>query len=320
MLQKFSRIIIKLSNKSFHKINKKFNNNIKCYSFSTINKSNTNANEIKVLSYNILAREFTHYQYKYHKNGKNKCESKLQTNQRHKLCVNEIMKEYPDIALLQEVSPSFLNLNTFNEILYKNYNFYNTSGGPTLSPGTALLIKKKDIFNSIPHVIDRVHGSDKTGGGSKCSTVVILTINNNKIAFVSIHATWDGNIDKRFHHISQLEELLINKHEVKSIIIGGDFNCHYPSNNLKSLLDNSFLGQLKQVNLGLNTMTSITEERTSCIDHLFYSNNIHLINHNIEKEFPSSPYKSIIDNNDDKEIVSIQSPSDHLWIEGTFII
>jgi len=85
--------------------------------------------QVKVMSWNILAREHTRHNKNFHKNthpddgGK---ETKAMTSFRYASSVTEILRQKPDIAFLQEVEPSFLDttMNMFLPELRKVYNLF----------------------------------------------------------------------------------------------------------------------------------------------------------------------------------------------------
>lgn len=275
------------------------------------------SSNIKIISWNILAHEFTHYNYQSDEHGNpNNLETPEQTISRYNIVINEIIKQDSDVYLLQEVSEEFLSKYFENSILHDIYHNFTTFGND-ITPGTSIFIKKSSPFLNI-YMLDKIEACQLNG--FKTSSIVSFDILDQKMILVSIHTVSmrDNGIEMRLYHLSQLENILnyyfndINM----SIIIGGDFNCHKPSQYFIDLIENSILKKFYSIDYG-SLLTCKMHERVTCIDHIFYYGNyIKFIDKCSEKNFPISPYGVI-----DLKIspyAPIEYGSDHSWISGLF--
>jgi endonuclease/exonuclease/phosphatase (EEP) superfamily protein YafD len=277
------------------------------------------SSNIKIISWNLLAHEFTHYNYQSDEHGQPNCKETIeQTICRYNIIINEIIKQDSDVYLLQEVSEQFLNKYSENSKLHDIYYIY-TTFGIDMSPGTSILIKKSSSFLNICY-FDKIEACQLNG--NKTSTVVSFDILDQKIILVSIHTVSMRNngIEVRLYHLSQLSNILNKLIDNKnmSVIIGGDFNCHKPSEYYIDLIDNTILKKFNSIDYG-SLLTCKMHERVSCIDHIFYyGKSIKFIEKYSEKSYPFSPYGII-----DIEIspyAPIECGSDHSWISGLFEI
>ena len=63
------------------------------------------------MSWNVLAHIHTHWDYKFHGGASKELETGSQRDARHTAIVKAILREYPDVVLLQEVDEYFLPLD-----------------------------------------------------------------------------------------------------------------------------------------------------------------------------------------------------------------
>lgn len=315
----------------------------------------TELNELKVMSWNVLARPFTYHGLSQHKydpieignrieNKKQKYEHIEQTLMRFIIILNFIITKSPDIILLQEVDYSlkwFLK-KKFNEknIQYKIY--YDNSKKDFNSVSTAI-IYKSDKFQEIGSAMI---GKNNTNTYlNKDSKVLLLNIigSNKKIIVSSIHFPGINNATPEFRErciairtklltdtiekIAELKSSIISNVSESDIpiIIGGDFN-----NNLRN--ENSSVNILKSQRFNTNNIRN-TNKVTTCsfnyghhqpayIDKIFYKN---ITFRGIEIE-DRTCNDGIITYNNSKgnkknEIYSnVKYGSDHLWILGTYVL
>ena len=269
---------------------------------------------VSVLSWNILARDYTHYNWEFHGSGHKKCESLEQTAKRYERIVHEMEEAKADVVLLQEASLHFLEHSTTQKLLAQ-YHQYTEIGNGISQIGTVVLIRKTLHVDHTRQVICvPITSSSQTGGSSKSAFCVgVPNDHGSRLWAVSIHTMWDGDAMKRLYHLGLLRSF-IQKYVQKTdaVIIGGDFNCdRYNSLHWKSVTD--AVSEFQLVDLGQNVCTGLTGDFRDaiCIDHIFYYGSfIHLDESSIvvEKGGPSNPYENTM------------RGSDHSWIKCVFFM
>ena len=227
---------------------------------------------LHIMSWNILAHEFTGFEAKNHLNkadGKHSAREHVdQLVQRCERARRTILSRNAAVVLLQEVSFSFLNdaphgglcppSQSLDE-LYQRYHVipaFGDSGNGANEPGTAVLVRK-DIA-----VVDRLlvpGGKVSTGGTSKSACAACIQLPDTRLWCVSIHTTWGGTDDAarmRLHHL-QLLHMALADHLLPgdAVIIGGDFNCSHRDPQLVALASSDCLARLKRVQLPGHTHT-----------------------------------------------------------------
>ena len=144
-----------------------------------------------VMQLNLLARPFTKYNWggerphphdsvRGHLNDV-ETEHHTQTAARYKLAVNELLQQSPDVVLLQEVEPQFFDagMNPAAGALLEAFTPY-SSFGEGGSPGTAVLVRRGGALTKAAGLqTQRVLGSRLTGGPSKSSVLVPVTVAND---------------------------------------------------------------------------------------------------------------------------------------------
>lgn len=253
--------------------------------------------QLKIISWNILAHDFTHYNSIHHLNGMKMIESQTQTRLRYEWAHDQLMSEDADVVLLQEVSPLFFQQRQ-SEALLDIYSCYTTYGFGD-SPGTAVLVKDKAcmygrVQANTSTLLSRVDGCIETGGWSKSATIVdFLLCDGTKAIVISTHTTFDGNSIQRHYHMDTLgrllESLALNSSDI--FVIGGDFNCRKGSESFAKLRRETFLGRLELVDLGPCAPTVGSGET---IDHIFIGRNPRIrILHTMTEKQPgvTDPYE-----------------------------
>lgn len=191
---------------------------------------------LRVMCWNVLAHEYTHYSSEFHENGEGRRESAAQARRRFEMTYDIILAENADVVLLQECSALFLpDLSTehqrdyyhsqqqrpgnnsqlyhrdkVNAILHRYHYFYTQSYS---GPGTAVLLNKTtvDAANAMRVSIE---GSADVGGSSK--SVTMVHVPSIRTWFISIHATWKGDKSKRLHQLNLLEKELTDRCQLGS--------------------------------------------------------------------------------------------------------
>ena len=225
-----------------------------------------------VMSWNILAHEFTSFECKNHLNkieGKaNAVEHVDQFVQRCQRARQTILSRNSALVLLQEVSFSFLN-DSFHgglcppseslDQLHHQYHVataYGDSGRGANEPGTAILVRKD--LSVFEHFV-LPGGRTTTGGTSKSACAVCVQLADMRVWCVSIHTTWGGTEDAarmRLHHLQLLHEALAHRLlPSDSVLIAGDFNCSDRDPLIAGLVSSSCLTKLTRVILPGNTFT-----------------------------------------------------------------
>jgi endonuclease/exonuclease/phosphatase family metal-dependent hydrolase len=230
-----------------------------------------------LMSWNLLAHEFTTFEAKNHLNksdsSRSPKESIDQLIQRNERARQTILSRSPSVVLLQEVSHSFLNDTLHGGLcpparsldsLYQRYHVvpaFGDSGKGANEPGTAVLVRKDCMKDAA--VVDSfvVPGSRATTGGtSKSACAACVQLRDTRLWCVSIHTTWGGTDDAarmRLQHLHLLHRALA-PHLLPgdSVVIGGDFNCSDRDVQLGGLESSDCLAQLKRVTLPAHTFTN----------------------------------------------------------------
>jgi endonuclease/exonuclease/phosphatase family metal-dependent hydrolase len=242
---------------------------------------------LRVMSWNLLAHEFTGYEAENHRNKEAgqrfPKEHTDQCSQRCERARRIILDKNAAVVLLQEVSYSFLNDSSHGgslppshslDELYRRYRVvaaFGDSGGGAWEPGTAVLIRK-DVC-----VVDQfvVPGSvAQTGGTSKSACGVCVQLRHMRAWAVSIHTTWGGNAEasqRRLNHLQLLHDAMATRLSPgDAVVLGGDFNCSDSDPQLSAIEASGGLAGLKRVTLPGHTFTS-GDGKSCCIDHFFLS-------------------------------------------------
>jgi endonuclease/exonuclease/phosphatase family metal-dependent hydrolase len=244
---------------------------------------------LHVMSWNLLAHEFTGYEAEHHRNKeagqRSPKEHPGQFSQRCERARRIILDKNAAVVLLQEVSYSFLNDSSYGgslppshslDQLYCRYRVVAAfgdggGGGGAREPGTAVLIRK-DVS-----VVDQfvVPGSvAQTGGTSKSACGVCMQLRDVRAWAISIHTTWGGNAEasqKRLNHLQLLLDATTTRLSPgDAVVVGGDFNCSATDPQLSAIDASCCLAGLKRVALPGHTFTS-GDGKSCCIDHFFLS-------------------------------------------------
>ena len=199
----------------------------------------------KIWQYNILAREYTKYNSKFHSPGSVGTEDKpLEdpnlTKERYTMATDTILAKMPDAVCLQECSDAFFS-SEFNGSAGPLIETYDVIPNNEGEPGVCILIKKVPgvvSFNNIVRVGGgRTDGESKkgatsrTGGESKKGVAVLVNISPDKQIWVSCcHMQWEKPGGSKRQANNLLNDLL---NEIKRIdpsatskpfVLTGDFN------------------------------------------------------------------------------------------------
>ena len=263
------------------------------------NKKNEIIGNIKLSSYNILARGNTHHNWLYHLSidpGSSKnYESLSQTNQRYAIVTENILKNNVDIVCLQECDINFFKKshNPIENSLKTKYEIYTEiikkivpkekqeGGGPALLINKQFL-KKWNILETI-----LLNNTPRYGGTSKGVLGFKLENGNNSFWIVSGHFAFkDGRIEL-------MQDIVNTIPKDDSIIIMGDYNAEpYQIIPEAKSLDLTRVTNRNNTGLKSNLFTMVN------IDHVL-TNNIKLFKKNKSGqlltilESPKSPFKPI---------------------------
>tara|TARA_B110000211_G_scaffold40712_1_gene42170 strand:- start:3764 stop:4855 length:1092 start_codon:yes stop_codon:yes gene_type:complete len=190
----------------------------------------------KIWQYNILAREYTKYNSKFHspgsiRTGDKPLEDPNLTKERYTMATDKILEKMPDAICLQECSEAFFS-SEFNDSaipLIKKYDVIPNNEG---EPGVCILIKKVPGVVSFNNTV-RVGGGDtgRTGGKSKKGVAVLVDISPDKQIWVCCcHLQWEkprgskrqanNLLNDLFNEIKRIDPSAISK----PFVITGDFN------------------------------------------------------------------------------------------------
>ena len=301
--------------------------------------------KIKIMSYNLLARGNTKYNYRYHLNlipnevDGNFYESNTQTLERYTYTSDDILNYLPDIVCLQECDINYFS-NIFNqnfEELDSQYEIIHQidklpiekqSGG-----NVSILLRRDSKLASYQYNTHFIYEPDKYGGTSKGALCIIFNdkSDSSSLCIISSHFQGGRNPLGRKRLLEDISRFL-QEYNITNFIILGDFNTN--DRNLSSEIHELGL-QNYYLKVLLDTNTSLTSDfRTKIkIDHCLVSNSFK------EKIFiqaddnPIPPYKvedeyHLLSNKDkdqrlelieDVQPSSIIKGTDHCWIIATLL-
>jgi endonuclease/exonuclease/phosphatase family metal-dependent hydrolase len=226
---------------------------------------------LEIMSWNLLAYEFTGHESRNHRNELPGQAAPLEhINQFIERCErarHTILARNAAVVLLQEVSFSFLNDLTHGglcppsdslDALYCRYQVipvFGNSGDGFREPGTAVLIRK-DIIVAEQFAVPG--SANVTGGTSKSACAVCLQLMDMRMWCVSIHTTWGGTaeaVQKRLHHLRLVHEAMAIRLPSDVVIIGGDFNCSERDPKFADITSCDLVADLKRVQIPGCTIT-----------------------------------------------------------------
>ena len=243
---------------------------------------------LRVLTYNLLAPEFTNHDFGNHGGKKNSRESPEQTSARLQLAWHFLAQAPADVVLLQEVSPLLFGLPLGGGpppvgsaparvrapegapagalALCSLYHAF-AAFAPDGSPGTAVLVRKASPWAPSPAAAPFcVGGGERSGGGSKSATLVPLAAAGRACVACSIHTTWDGRPELRLAQLAALEAALrAAVPEGMPRVVGGDFNCEPDSPHFAAMVAAPPLAGLRRAAGGAPTHCG------RVLDHFFFS-------------------------------------------------
>ena len=200
----------------------------------------------KIWQYNILAREYTKYNSKFHSPPPPKedggipsasgplpkpLEAPDLTNKRYTMATDKILEKMPDAVCLQECSEAFFS-SEFNDSAIPLIEKYDVIPNNEGEPGVCILIKKVPGVVSFNNTV-RVGGGDtgRTGGKSKKGVAVLVDISPDKQIWVCCcHLQWEKPKGSKRQANNLLNDLLNEIKRVdpsaisKPFVITGDFN------------------------------------------------------------------------------------------------
>ena len=311
----------------------------------------------KIWQYNILAREYTKYNSKFHSHGSvgtgdKPLEKPYLTKERYTTATNKILEKIPDAVCLQECSKEFFSpeFNENSDAIIAEYDIIPNNND---EPGVCILIKKGLDYDSN---IVRVGGIDtrRTGGKSKKGLGVLVNISPIKQIWVCcVHLQWEkpggskrqanNLVNDLFNEIKRIDPLAISK----PLVLTGDFNMSPEELPLLSvpLIRKDYFHSFQKVNFdemvsiddvaeGISALTSSKSSPTGLtgdfskeveIDYILYKN----LNPPESTQIHLKPEKSV--KGLDGVIMSagpykvetdgsigIQTPSDHGCMEAVF--
>jgi endonuclease/exonuclease/phosphatase family metal-dependent hydrolase len=232
-------------------------------------------NSFKIMQYNILARDYTHYfhtrDYNLHGfidpirsgQGKYSMESEQQTRERYSHVVTSIIGEAPDVVCLQEVDGSFFDASPGSlspraaDLSELYFHFHeNSKCNPV---GAAVLVRKAGGFQLSQEAVIKIPGSKLSGGGSKSAVAVPLQSSSSDLSVWVVSAHLAYSPQPRCNLMQQIE-LEIGKRKQSSppcpseVIFCADFNTMPAA--LPYTIENSFLSHFKMNLLAPDDITS----------------------------------------------------------------
>jgi len=269
-----------------------------------------------VLSWNLLARPYTKYNQRQHCSGE-ELESEEQTRSRYTLAGREIVAQGCDVVLLQECDPDFFEERWNAAALDVNREYTLYPCFVNMVPGTAVLVRKDGKAHANAKAVC-IGGTDSTGGWSKVATVLPVRSRAGLSDFVAVsaHMTWDGQKQKRQHHVDLVSEHLGKTHHGTPLIFGGDFNCQLgPS--LDELESSTFLGGMRRAKLPEGTLTAcgnamVDGAAPETIDHIYLSQCLNAAAGGFVGAQPSVPWARTLQK--DVGAAKVVAPSDHVHV------
>jgi len=283
---------------------------------------------MKILTWNVLAAEYTTHQKKFHRADKFKGrEAPWQTKLRFRRIRERILAENADFVLLQEFHTNSWR-ETFEmevEQLFPGYQLFDADPS---GPVAAVLVwnswQCKDLF--------QVQGSKAvTGGSSKTAVGVAVQMPDGLLWVISAHFQYapQGFLEKKFPDAQQQffnlangieEQLWTRGAEARDyVIIGADFNAdRHPDKKsamqpIERMIQGSFLERMQQSqDVGPTALDASWEGNTS-IDMFFFGPGV------VEREAqrqksPHCPYHP----KDTVAPVGVMGESDHVWVSMVF--
>jgi len=182
----------------------------------------------RVMTWNVLAHVHTHWNHRDHGGSEKALETEAQRRTRHRAVVNVVMRELPDVVLLQEVDEFFMPPDWQAGLLpcgvslpgYEAFKSYALVDSGHLE-GVVILFRK-GIWEPDPQrppiLLER---SEKRGW--KCGLVVpaCRCLDRLKCCFVSVHLT-PYKLPGKIGLLSDALEAIGSDSE--QVILGGDFN------------------------------------------------------------------------------------------------
>jgi len=227
------------------------------------------ASRVTMLSWNVLARNYTTYNAHFHC-AAGPVEEPTQTRDRYTIAGEEIVRRFADFVFLQECEPGFFSpeWNLAATKLLEAYDVYPCLQDSSRRPFTSILVKRGGAVEVLEQTPLLVGGTVATGGMSKTATVVRVQVGGRRFAVASVHFAWDGNARARLRHAELLGDALGEE----SAIIAGDFNCQ-PGRLLEALEGATFFRRLRRIALPPGSMTGLTGDfsKEVYIDHVYIS-------------------------------------------------
>ena len=225
---------------------------------------------LSMLTWNVLARQYTKYNSEFHRASGKLEETTQQTRARYTMAGEEIVRRGCDIVFLQECEARFLQpeWNWAASKLLSDYHMFRCSQ-TVEDPGTAVLVRKDGRAAPTVSTPVCVGGTKETGGVSKVATLVPVLAASRRFTAVSAHFAFDQKAKQRLHHADLIKDAVGNE----SLVLAGDFNCE-PGPNLEALEASSGLfGSLKRIPLPEGSATGLSGDFTKqvCIDHFYVS-------------------------------------------------
>lgn len=287
-----------------------------------------------VLSWNVLAREFTMFNkeepgcVRGHHNPDDKLESRAQTAARYGLATDALLARAPDAVLLQELSVDFFDgdVNPRADALLALFRVAHKIHSPG-KPGTAVLLRKDSPLEFTGTVLSAGASEELTGGTSKSACGVLVTVAGRGTTAPT--AIWLISLHMAPHKYnpqgaSKLLELigdsyrhacLVENAPAARVVLGGDFNAE-PHEMDTLQREAPFLGGLlaRLVPPGPTGLSAdFGHEET--IDHLLLSPGLHLQGPmEMERRPAGGPYAALAAGGAGVGgAASVVAPSDHVW-------
>ena len=273
-----------------------------------------------VLSWNVLAAEFTMYNreppgcIQGHRNREHKLEAPTQTAARYSIATDALLEQAPDAVLLQELSVQFLDsqINPRAEALLAEFEVAHVTN--SAGPGTAVLLRKDGALTNTGLVFT-VGAVEETGGNSKSASAVLVSLDDGRRCWiVSVHLTpHKFNPKAVFTHLELLAEAMRANNTSADqppakIVVGGDLNADLQEVAVLQR-ECAFLGELLHVDAMGNTGLSADFSKPEYIDHFFTSAGLRVVDGvGLEKK-PASPYGVSASGG----AAPVVGASDHVW-------
>ncbi len=267
-------------------------------------------------TWNLLAREYTHYNQAAHGNGpahgppEARREAAWQTKDRYLLASAALLTCSADVVCLQECSVSFLDPahNAMAGVLKEAYSVFEARDA-SASPGAVVLLKKKHgRLTLAPGLAPQVIAGARFGGASKtaCAVPVVRAGQPEPLWIVSGHFAF--NAAERSEHLAAIADAV----GAAPVILAGDFNAKAPA---LAAVDVPWFQGLTRV--PCTDPTGLTGDLSTPvpIDHVYWRGLPGLTPQAFTEKVPTAPWRQATARGGRGTVIGA---SDHVWLDVAF--